>query len=154
MELPNIHKGISAEILLDGEMLGIIGRVHPNTLKDEVYVFELSLNKLMRDVKSIKFKEPSKYPSIEKDVAFLINKEITASDISKMIKKSSSRLLKSIDVFDVYSGDNIDKDKKSIAFKLIYQDEAKTLTDDEVMTDFHKMIEKVTKEFNCEIRDN
>ena len=153
-ELPNIHKGISAEILLDGEMLGIIGRVHPNTLKDEVYVFELSLNKLMRDVKPIKFKEPSKYPSIEKDVAFLINKEITASDISKMIKKSSSRLLKSIDVFDVYSGDNIDKDKKSIAFKLIYQDEAKTLTDDEVMTDFHKMIEKVTKEFNCEIRDN
>ncbi len=153
-ELPNIHKGISAEILLDGEMLGIIGRVHPNTLKDEVYVFELSLNKLMREVKPIKFKEPSKYPSIEKDVAFLINKEITASDISKMIKKSSSRLLKSIDVFDVYSGDNIDKDKKSIAFKLIYQDEAKTLTDDEVMTDFHKMIEKVTKEFNCEIRDN
>ena len=153
-ELPNIHKGISAEILLDGEMLGIIGRVHPNTLKDEVYVFELSLNKLMRDVKPIKFKEPSKYPSIEKDVAFLINKEITASDISKMIKKSSSRLLKSIDVFDVYSGDNMDKDKKSIAFKLIYQDEAKTLTDDEVMTDFHKMIEKVTKEFNCEIRDN
>ncbi len=153
-ELPNIHKGISAEILLDGEMLGIIGRVHPNTLKDEVYVFELSLNKLMRDVKPIKFKEPPKYPSIEKDVAFLINKEITASDISKMIKKSSSRLLKSIDVFDVYSGDNINKDKKSIAFKLIYQDEAKTLTDDEVMTDFHKMIEKVTKEFNCEIRDN
>ena len=154
MELPNIHKGISASILLDGEMLGIIGRVHPNTLKDEVYVFELSLNKLMRKVKPIKFKEPSKYPSIEKDVAFLIDKKITASDISKMIKKSSSRLLKSIDVFDVYSGDNIDNDKKSIAFKLIYQDEAKTLTDDEVMTDFHKMIEKVTKEFNCEIRDN
>ena len=153
-ELPNIHKGISAEILLDGEMLGIIGRVHPNTLKDEVYVFELSLNKLMREVKPIKFKEPFRYPSIEKDVAFLINKEITASDISKMIKKSSSRLLKSIDVFDVYSGDNIDKAKKSIAFKLIYQDEAKTLTDDEVMADFHKMIEKVTKEFNCEIRDN
>ena len=153
-ELPNIHKGISAEILLDGEMLGIIGRVHPNTLKDEVYVFELSLNKLMRDVKPIKFKEPPKYPSIEKDVAFLINKEITASDISKMIKKSSSRLLKSIDVFDVYSGDNIDKDKKSIAFKLTYLDDNKTLTDNEVMTDFHKMIEKVTKEFNCEIRDN
>lgn len=154
MELPNIHKGISAEILLDGEMLGIIGRVHPNTLKDEVYVFELSLNKLMRKVKPIKFKEPSKYPSIEKDVAFLIDRNINSLEIEKMIKKYSSRLLKEINVFDVYLGDNIAKDKKSIAFKLTYQDDTKTLTDDEVMTDFHKMIENVTKEFNCEIRDN
>ena len=154
MELPNIHKGISANILLDGEMLGIIGRVHPNTLKDEVYVFELSLNKLMRKVKPIKFKEPSKYPSIEKDVAFLIDRNINSLEIEKMIKKYSSRLLKDIDVFDVYLGDNIAKDKKSIAFKLTYQDDTKTLTDDEVMTDFHKMIENVTKEFNCEIRDN
>ena len=154
MELPNIHKGISANILLDGEMLGIIGRVHPNTLKDEVYVFELSLNKLMRKVKPIKFKEPSKYPSIEKDVAFLIDRNINSLEIEKMIKKYSSRLLKEIDVFDVYLGDNIAKDKKSIAFKLTYQDDTKTLTDDEVMTDFHKMIENVTKEFNCEIRDN
>lgn len=154
MELPNIHKGISASILLDGEMLGIIGRVHPNTLKDEVYVFELSLNKLMRKVKPIKFKEPSKYPSIEKDVAFLIDRNINSLEIEKMIKKYSSRLLKDINVFDVYLGDNIAKDKKSIAFKLTYQDDTKTLTDDEVMTDFHKMIENVTKEFNCEIRDN
>ena len=133
-------------------MLGIIGRVHPNTLKDEVYIFELSLNKLMRKVKPIKFKEPAKYPSIQKDVAFLIDRSI--SEIEKMIKKSSSRLLKDISVFDVYLGDNIASDKKSIAFKLTYLDDAKTLTDEEVMNDFHQMIEKVTKEFNCEIRDN
>ncbi|MDD6245216.1 MAG: phenylalanine--tRNA ligase subunit beta [bacterium] len=153
-KLPNLHPGVSANILLDGEMLGIIGRVHPNTLKDEVYVFELSLNKLMRKVKPIKFKEPAKYPSIQKDVAFLIDRNINASEIEKMIKKSSSRLLKDISVFDVYLGDNIASDKKSIAFKLTYLDEAKTLTDEEVMNDFHQMIEKVTKEFNCEIRDN
>lgn len=153
-KLPNLHPGVSASILLDGEMLGIIGRIHPNTLKDEVYVFELSLNKLMRKVKPIKFKEPAKYPSIQKDVAFLIDRNISASEIEKMIKKSSSRLLKDISVFDVYLGANIASDKKSIAFKLTYLDEAKTLTDEEVMNDFHQMIEKVTKEFNCEIRDN
>lgn len=153
-KLPNLHPGVSASILLDGEMLGIIGRVHPNTLKDEVYIFELSLNKLMRKVKPIKFKEPAKYPSIQKDVAFLIDRSINASEIEKMIKKSSSRLLKDISVFDVYLGDNITSDKKSIAFKLTYLDDAKTLTDEEVMNDFHQMIEKVTKEFNCEIRDN
>lgn len=153
-KLPNLHPGVSASILLDGEMLGIIGRVHPNTLKDEVYVFELSLNKLMRKVKPIKFKEPAKYPSIQKDVAFLIDRNISASEIEKMIKKSSSRLLKDISVFDVYLGANIASDKKSIAFKLTYLDETKTLTDEEVMNDFYQMIEKVTKEFNCEIRDN
>ena len=153
-KLPNLHPGVSASILLDGEMLGIIGRIHPNTLKDEVYVFELSLNKLMRKVKPIKFKEPAKYPSIQKDVAFLIDRNISASEIEKMIKKSSSRLLKDISVFDVYLGANIASDKKSIAFKLTYLDETKTLTDEEVMNDFYQMIEKVTKEFNCEIRDN
>ncbi len=153
-KLPNLHPGVSASILLDGEMLGIIGRVHPNILKDEVYIFELSLNKLMRKVKPIKFKEPAKYPSIQKDVAFLIDRSINASEIEKMIKKSSSRLLKDISVFDVYLGDNIASDKKSMAFKLTYLDDAKTLTDEEVMNDFHQMIEKVTKEFNCEIRDN
>ena len=153
-KLPNLHPGISASILLDGEMLGIIGRVHPNTLKDEVYVFELSLNKLMRKVKPIKFKEPSKYPSIEKDVAFLIDRNINSLEIEKMIKKYSSRLLKDINVFDVYLGDNIAKDKKSIAFKLTYLDDNKTLTDNEVMDDFHQMIDKVTTTFNCEIRDN
>ena len=153
-KLPNLHPGVSASILLDGEMLGIIGRIHPNTLKDEVYVFELSLNKLMRKVKPIKFKEPAKYPSIQKDVAFLIDRNISASEIEKMIKKSSSRLLKGISVFDVYLGANIASDKKSIAFKLTYLDETKTLTDEEVMNDFYQMIEKVTKEFNCEIRDN
>ncbi|MBD9099026.1 phenylalanine--tRNA ligase subunit beta [bacterium] len=153
-KLSNLHPGISASILLDGEMLGIIGRVHPNTLKDEVYVFELSLNKLMRKVKPIKFKEPSKYPSIEKDVAFLIDRNINSLEIEKMIKKYSSRLLKDINVFDVYLGDNIAKDKKSIAFKLTYLDDNKTLTDNEVMNDFHQMIDKVTTTFNCEIRDN
>ena len=153
-KLPNLHPGVSASILLDGEMLGIIGRIHPNTLKDEVYVFELSLNKLMRKVKPIKFKEPAKYPSIQKNVAFLIDRNISASEIEKMIKKSSSRLLKDISVFDVYLGANIASDKKSIAFKLTYLDETKTLTDEEVMNDFYQMIEKVTKEFNCEIRDN
>ena len=153
-KLPNLHPGISASILLDGEMLGIIGRVHPNTQKDEVYVFELSLNKLMRKVKPIKFKEPSKYPSIEKDVAFLIDRNINSLEIEKMIKKYSSRLLKDINVFDVYLGDNIAKDKKSIAFKLTYLDDNKTLTDNEVMNDFHQMIDKVTTTFNCEIRDN
>ena len=153
-KLPNLHPGVSASILLDGEMLGIIGRIHPNTLKDDVYVFELSLNKLMRKVKPIKFKEPAKYPSIQKDVAFLIDRNISASEIEKMIKKSSSRLLKDISVFDVYLGANIASDKKSIAFKLTYLDETKTLTDEEVMNDFYQMIEKVTKEFNCEIRDN
>ena len=153
-KLPNLHPGISASILLDGEMLGIIGRVHPNTQKDEVYVFELSLNKLMRKVKPIKFKEPSKYPSIEKDVAFLIDRNINSLEIEKMIKKYSSRLLKDINVFDVYLGDNIAKDKKSIAFKLTYLDDNKTLTDNEVMDDFHQMIDKVTTTFNCEIRDN
>ena len=152
--LPDMHPGMCASINLDNQEIGVIGRVHPSLKKDEIYVAELSMNALEKNIKPLKYVEGNHYPEIKKDVAFIVKKDISAEEITKVIKHTGSRLLTNIDVFDVYLGDNIAKDKKSIAFKLTYQDDNKTLTDDEVMTDFHKMIGNVTKEFNCEIRDN
>ena len=76
--IPDMHPGVSARVLVDREEVGIIGRVHPKVNKDEIYVIELSLTKLCnKKIKPIKFKESSKYPSIVKDVAFVVNKDIT-----------------------------------------------------------------------------
>jgi len=149
----NLHPGISASILLDREEIGVIGRVHPSTLKDEVYVAELSLQKLMKSVKPIKFKEAPKYPSMEKDMAFIVKKEISAGDVMDVIRKKGGRLLSSIEVFDVYEGENVSKEEKSLAFHLTFRDASRTLMEEEVMDVFHIIIESVIKEFNAVLRD-
>ena len=149
-----LHDGISANILLDREVIGIIGRIHPSIIKDDVYVAEISLTKLNKETKPIKYKESSKYPSIIKDVAFVVDKSIQSGTIVDLIKKSGGRLLTDIQVFDVYKGENVKENEKSIAYTLTFMDETKTLSDEEVMQVFNKIIEYVTSKLNCSVRDN
>lgn len=153
-ETSNMHPGISARILLDKEEIGIIGRVHPNTHKDEIYVSEISLTKLMKTIKPIKFKESSKYPEIKKDLAFIINKDITSIEIENEIKRSGGRLLTNIEVFDLYTGENVSDNEKSIAYNLTFQSQDKTLTDDEVMNVFNNIIKSVETKLNVKLRNN
>jgi len=148
----DMHPGISCKILLDREEIGILGRVHPKVSKDPIYVCELSLNKLMKKIKSIKYKEPSKYPSIQKDMAFVVEQSLPASDIISVIKKAGGRLLKSIDIFDVYQGEKVGKSQKSIAFNLTFMADDRTLTDEEVMTVFHHITEEVETKLNAKLR--
>lgn len=149
----NLHNGISASILVDRQKVGIIGRVHPSVLKDDVYVCELSLTKLNKEVKPLKYKESSKYPEIVKDVAFIIPKSLTSGEIVETIKKTGGRLLASIDVFDVYTGENVKDNEKSIAYTLTFKDDTRTLNDEEVNTVFRNIINKVVEKFNVELRD-
>ena len=102
-----------------------------NVKKDDIFVAEFSLNKLTsKNVKPIKHKEPSKYPEINKDLAFVVKKEVTVGELMTQIKKSGSRLLTDIDVFDVYVGENVKEDEKSIAFSLTFADPTRTLNDE------------------------
>ena len=150
----DLHPGISAKILLDKKEIGIIGRIHPSIIKDEIYVFEINMNDLIQKVKPLKYKESNKYPSIVKDMAFIIDKNITADEITNTIKKSGGRLLTNINIFDIYKGNNIDKDKISIAFSLTFEDFNKTLTDEEINPIFNKIIEDVKDKYNAILRDN
>ena len=149
----NLHNGISASILVDRQKVGIIGRVHPSVLKDDVYVCELSLTKLNKEVKPLKYKESSKYPEIVKDVAFITPKSLTSGEIVETIKKAGCRLLASVDVFDVYTGENVKDNEKSIAYTLTFKDDTRTLNDEEVNTVFRNIINKVVEKFNVELRD-
>ena len=150
----DLHPGMSANILLDRESIGVIGRVHPSVLKDEVYVVELSLGKIMsKNIKPIKYKESSKYPSISKDMAFIVKKDVMAKEVMEVIKKACGRLLTDITVFDVYVGENVAEDEKSIAFNLTFEDPSRTLSDEEVMQLFNKAIEVVTTKLGAVLRD-
>ena len=149
----DLHPGVQAYIVLDGKNIGIIGKVHPNITKKDIYVFELNLDDLYGKTSKLKFKEAFKYPSIQKDMAFILDKKIDVSDVIKTIKKASNKTLQDIDIFDVYEGENVSSDKKSVAFSLTFNGIDHTLTDEEVMKVFNKIIDKVVAVHNAELRD-
>lgn len=149
----DMHPGMCADILIDRKKVGFLGKIHPATKKDEIYLCEISLTKLGVNVKPLKFKEISKFPNIEKDLAFIVPKDMKASEIESVIRKSGGRLLKNISVFDVYTGENVDDDKKSVAFNLVFEDTTKTLTDEEVTEVFNKIINDVNEKLSAKLRD-
>lgn len=153
-EMPKeMHPGQSAYINVNGMNVGIIGKLHPNVTKEDVYVLEINLDELFQNkVGKMKYKEISKFPSIKKDVAFVVDKKITSKDIEKVIKRTVGNILTNIEVFDVYTGSNVTDDKKSIAYSLTFSDNKKTLTDEEVNNLFNKVMDNVCKKFNAEVR--
>ena len=149
-----LHPGQSARIVLQGKEIGVIGKLHPNVLRDDVYVFEINLSRLLSNFPSrMTYKDIPKFPSISKDIAFIVKKNVTAGEIMDTIKKTGGKLLQSISVFDVYTGENVLEDEKSIAFKLNFMDPSRTLTDDEVMNIFNEIISKVENSHNAKLRD-
>jgi len=149
------HPGQSAIIELQGKQIGVMGKLHPNTIKGNVYALEIDLDKLLinRGTK-MSFKEIPKYPSIIKDFAFVVDKSISAGDIIAQIKKSGGKLLANISIFDLYTGENVLENEKSIAFKLEFMEPTRTLTDDEVMEIFNKIISDIESKFNAKLRNN
>lgn len=150
-DLPEMHPNMSARIMLDRKEIGIIGRVHPSIKKDEIYICELNLNSLLSRVKPIKYKTASKYPSIEKDFAFIVNNDVTNAEMKEAIKKSAGRMLDSVNIFDIY--ENIEEGKKSMAYKLVFKDETRTLSDEEVMVVFNKVIKDIETKFDAKLRN-
>lgn len=148
------HPGRSCALLIDREVVGYFGQVHPTECKKEVYVFELDLLKIMsHKVRMVKYKEVSKYPAIHKDVAFIVEKKITSKEIMDFLKHIGGRMVTNIDVFDVYTGENVGANEKSIAYSITFEDATKTLTDEEVMKVFNKMIDEVESKLNARVRD-
>ena len=152
-ELNDMHPGMSAEVIVNNVKVGFIGRVHPSVRKDEVYVLELSLNKLMDfNVKSIKHKEPSIYPSISKDLSFVMKKDVESKIIKSQIKKSGTRLLTNVSEFDVYIGENVKDDEKSIAYNLTFNDPTRTLNDNEINEIIDRIVKDVEEKCNATLR--
>ena len=150
----DMHPGATAIIKIDNDEIGYIGRVHPNIIKKDIYVLEISINKLLtKKTRGYKYKEINKYPGITKDVSFVMPKDMDSELVEKEIKRSAGKHLKSINVFDVYTGDNVKDDEKSISYSLNFEDENRTLTSEEVNDAFNKMIDAVSKKLKISIRN-
>ena len=148
-----VHPGQSALISVNNDIVGIIGRVHPSLVKEAVYVFEIDLDKLLeKKVGKMKYKEYSKFPSVKKDLAVVVDKEVTSAEIATLIKKVGGSNLSKIDVFDVYTGKGIEENKKSIAYSLTFEKMDRTLTDEEINESLNKIIDMLEKKLGAELR--
>ena len=144
-----LHPGVSASIILGKDEAGFIGKLHPVTMNKyevkDVYVFEISLDKLFRSSHELRsVKEISKYPSIERDLALVMDDSITCERLKSEIGRAAKRLLQSITVFDLYKGDSLGKGKKQIAVSLTFSDPTRTLEAaeiDQVIEDILKRLE-------------
>ena len=153
-ELPEeFHPYQSAYISVNNDVVGIIGKLHPEVAKDGVYVMEINLDKLLaKKVGKMKFKEISKFPSIKKDLALIVDKDKTAGEVAMAIKKASGSVLTKVELFDVYTGVNVGLNKKSLAYTLTFEDPKKTLTDEEINAELNKIIDALSKKMGAELR--
>ena len=147
------HPWQSGVIELQGKEIGIIGKLHPNTIKDDIYVLEINLDKVLENKASkMTFKDIPKFPEVKKDMAFIVDKKVNAGELVDVIRKTGGRLLTDIEIFDVYTGEKVKDNEKSIAYSLTFTDNNKTLTDEEVMEVFNKIINEVEKKCNAKLR--
>lgn len=153
-EIPaQMHPGQTAEISVNNDIVGMVGKLHPSVEKEDVYVLEINLSKLLaKKTGKMKFKEISKFPAISKDLAIVVDKTISADEIAKLIKKAAGSLLTKTEIFDVYEGIGIPKEKRSIAYSLSFGTMDRTLTDEEVNNVMNKVIETLQNKLNAELR--
>ena len=142
-----------------GQKLLELGILSTNLLKrmaipQEVYYAELNWTALMKSIRKnkIEFKELSKYPSVSRDLALLVDSNIEFAQIEQIAYQTEKKLLKRMELFDVYEGDKLPKGKKSYAVNFILQDETKTLNDKAIDAVMNKLIKNITTKLGAELR--
>jgi phenylalanyl-tRNA synthetase beta chain len=153
-----LHPGQTAKILVEGKPCGYLGVLHPSLIesldiKQETVVCELSLKNLFASQpKTIRAKPLPKYPAIQRDVAFLVPLELHAGVIREGLLKAADKILVSCFAFDVFKDGKLPPDKKSIGFRLTYQDPEKTLSDEIVNAAHGKAIAEVSQKLHLSVR--
>ncbi|MFC1668734.1 hypothetical protein ACFL1T_05080, partial [Chlamydiota bacterium] len=155
---PVFYPGMCAAIMHKTKRLALVGALHPRILatihqEERVYCLYLDLEKTQELQQDSLYYEPvSKYPASTRDLAIVIDKHVAVGDIDQVIKKVGSSLLESVDVFDVYQGDQIPEEKKSVAFSLRFRSLDDTLNDESVDMLLQQIRKKLIEEIGCDFR--
>jgi phenylalanyl-tRNA synthetase beta chain len=155
--LDGYHPGRTAWIKHEQQVIGFIGQLHPQLQSDfdldPTYCFELSLDHLLDHLpQEISYVTLAKFPSIQRDLALVVDREAVAGNLASTILEVGAPLLKSVHLFDVYEGDRIEAGKKSLAFSLTYQDPEKTLTDEDVAVVQEKVVKELAQKWQADLR--
>jgi phenylalanyl-tRNA synthetase beta chain len=134
-----LHEGRCADIYLEGEKVGIMGQVSYYAMDEydidkEAFILELNLSQILdKRIDQVKYKPIGKFPAIERDYAFVCDRDLESALIEKTIEDHGQGLVKKIELFDIYTGNQIAKDKKSIAYKIFYRSDEKTLKEKDIV---------------------
>jgi phenylalanyl-tRNA synthetase beta chain len=155
-EHPGLQVGQSARILRGQQVIGWLGALNPQIQKEldipgKVYLFELSMKGLL-DASLTRVKALSKYPSVRRDIALVIDTSVAYKELEQLIRQEAGENLEQIVLFDVYQGENIQAGKQSLAIGLIFQNPSRTLNDDEINTIINSCIKALEAQFNAELR--
>ncbi len=148
--------GRTAAVAVDGQRIGLVGQVHPRVvsqfgLEAPVAMFELDLDALLPHVKEVRHYQPvAPYPSLEEDLAVVVESDVPAAQVQGIIQQSS--LVRSVRLFDVYSGSQVPAGKKSLAFSVSYQAADHTLTDEEVRRQREHIVARLGQELGAVLR--
>ncbi|NNP73113.1 phenylalanine--tRNA ligase subunit beta [Acinetobacter defluvii] len=150
-----LHPGQSAEILVDGKSIGYLGRLHPS-LENELdlaitWVAEFDQLAVLQTYVS-NFTELSRFPSVRRDIALVINDKINVSEIQQLIQQTGGELLDATWLFDVYTGQGVEQGKRSLAFALLWQHPTRTLEDAEIKSGMDNIIQVLENTYQATLR--
>lgn len=156
---PSLHPGKTAIIKKDGELIGYIGELHPKVLDayeitKKVYVFELTVKTLV-NYAAIKpdYQSLPKFPAVTRDLAIVLSEHTAAAAVTEAIADKAGSLLTQVQLFDVYTGQQVEKGSRSLAFSLTFQAKDRTLTDVEVDAQYKKIVSHLENTFAAKLRE-
>ena len=148
--------GRSASVIIGNDKLGVVGELHPKVLEsfelsESAYLIEIDSEKLLSLTAAVKrYQTILRYPSTSRDIALLVDEQITYQQICDIIQNFS--LVNSVVLFDLYAGEQVPAGKKSLAFRIIYQSPTHTLTDNEVDKVQQQVLDKLQRDFSAILR--
>jgi phenylalanyl-tRNA synthetase beta chain len=156
-QLPALHPGQSATIYLNDELLGYLGVLHPEiekklSLNSKTLVFEINLAKINSKTVPVA-QDLSKYPSNKRDIAIVVSNTIPVADIISECKRAGGEQLIKVNLFDVYQGENIKENQKSLAISLILQDKSRTLEEEDITNIVSKCVTALQNRFKALLRE-
>ncbi len=151
-----LHPGQAVDVFIDDEKAGYFGQLHPKIaskfdLKNNVYLFDFKVNNLIKK-SVVKFQPISKFPSVKRDISILIDEKIALAEVLLNVKSNATEALSNLELFDVYQGEGIEKEKKSLALGLTFQVTSSTLTDEEVETIMGNVLDGLYNKFGVTLR--
>jgi len=156
--IPYLHPGRAARVLIGSREIGYLGELHPDVvrkmdLRNRAFVLEIDTEPFCTPKASeIRYRDYSRFPSMVRDVAFVVPMEVQAEQILSLVRQAGEELLETVDVFDVYIGKGISDGLKSIGLRFTYRSPSKTLTDDETSQVHGRIVKKIVESTGARIR--
>ncbi|MSP13136.1 MAG: phenylalanine--tRNA ligase subunit beta [Chloroflexi bacterium] len=155
---PSMHPGRCAELLIQDQVAGVLGEVHPLVaerydIPGRVCLAEIRLDQVLPQVQTMHlYHTISRFPAVTQDIAVIVDDETAAAAVEQVIRETGSSLLRHVQLFDIYRGEQIPSGKKSLAYTLEFQADDRTLTEDEVATLRHQIVQTLAERLGASLR--